>query len=54
MFMLVCVGEVPVVGLPGCVMYATTIVFDLVVPRIVAGEKVARADIAALGPQGCA
>ena len=27
----------PVMGLPGCVMYAKTTIFDLVLPRIAAG-----------------
>jgi len=43
---------VPVLGLPGCVMYNRASIFDLVVPRILAGEEVAREDIAALGHGG--
>ena len=31
-------GDLPVMGLPGCVMYAKRTVFDLVLPRIMAGE----------------
>jgi hypothetical protein len=50
--MLAYIGEVPVVGLPGCVMYARASIFDLVVPRLVAGERVTRADILALGHGG--
>lgn len=30
----------PVMGLPGCVMHAKTTVFDLVLPRILAGERI--------------
>lgn len=52
MFMLAYVDGVPVVGLPGCVMYAKASVFDLVVPRIVAGERPGREDILALGYGG--
>ncbi|TVM16334.1 molybdopterin-binding protein [Oceanidesulfovibrio indonesiensis] len=52
MFMLAYLGNVPVVGLPGCVMYARSSIFDLVVPRIVAGEVVTREDIVALGHGG--
>lgn len=52
MFMLAYLGNVPVVGLPGCVMYARSSIFDLVVPRIVAGEIVTREDIVALGHGG--
>lgn len=52
MFMLARIGDVAVVGLPGCVMYARVSIFDLVVPRIVAGEEVSRDDILALGHGG--
>jgi len=46
------IGTVPILGLPGCVMYYRASVFDLVVPRILAGETVTREDIAALGHGG--
>lgn len=52
MFMLAYRGEVPVLGLPGCVMYYRASIFDLVVPRILAGERPAREDITALGHGG--
>ena len=39
---------VPVMGLPGCVMYAKATVFDLMLPRIAAGVRVTRAEIKAL------
>lgn len=52
MFMLAYLGDIPVVGLPGCVMYARSSIFDLVVPRIVAGEVITREDIVALGHGG--
>ena len=42
----------PVMGLPGCVMYAGATVFDLVLPRIAADVPVTRADLAALGEGG--
>jgi len=42
----------PVMGLPGCVMYAGATVFDLVLPKIAADVPVTRADIAALGEGG--
>lgn len=44
----------PVMGLPGCVMYAGATVFDLILPRVAADVPVTRADIAALGEGGCA
>lgn len=52
MFMLSYIGDVPVVGLPGCVMYSRTSVFDLIVPRLLAGEKISKADINKLAVGG--
>jgi len=49
MFMLAYLGDVPVVGLPGCVMYYKASIFDLVVPRLLAGERLERRDIVRLG-----
>ena len=45
-------GRVPVLGLPGCVMYHKASIFDLIVPRLLAGLDVTAADIAALGHGG--
>ena len=44
--------KIPVMGLPGCVMYAKTTVFDLVSPRIIAGIPVTRKELAHLGNGG--
>lgn len=52
MFMLSYIGDVPVVGLPGCVMYSRTSIFDLIVPRLLAGEKVGKEDINRLAHGG--
>lgn len=52
MFLLAYRGDVPVMGLPGCVMYAKQTVFDLVLPRVMAGEKLSRADLAQYGEGG--
>ena len=52
MFMLSYVGDVPVVGLPGCVMYSRTSIFDLIVPRLLAGEKITKKDIVKLAHGG--
>jgi len=52
MFMVAYIGETPVLGLPGCVMFAKTTVFDLILPRIVAGETITRRDIVKLGHGG--
>ena len=42
----------PVMGLPGCVMYAGATIFDLVLPKVAADVPVKRSDIAALGEGG--
>lgn len=42
----------PVMGLPGCVMFAGATVFDLVLPRIAAGIKVTKKDIVKMGNGG--
>lgn len=52
MFMLSYIGDVPVVGLPGCVMYSRTSIFDLIVPRLLAGERVTKKDINRLAHGG--
>ncbi len=52
MFMLAYLGRIPVMGLPGCVMYSKASIFDLVAPRLVAGEAVSRRDIIGLGHGG--
>ena len=43
---------VPVLGLPGCVMYAKRTIFDLVLPRVMADDPITPEDIAALGEGG--
>lgn len=45
-------GKVPVLGLPGCVMYAKRTIFDLVLCRIAAGIEIRREDIAQMGEGG--
>ena len=52
MFMLAYIGAIPVVGVPGCAMYHKATVFDLVFPRILAGERLTRADMTGLGHGG--
>jgi molybdenum cofactor synthesis domain-containing protein len=52
MFMLAEIGDIPVVGLPGCVMYHKASIFDLVIPRILSGEKITREDITKLAYGG--
>lgn len=42
----------PVMGLPGCVMYAKATIFDLVLPRIAAGVKLNKTDFVMYGEGG--
>jgi molybdenum cofactor synthesis domain-containing protein len=43
---------VPVLGLPGCVMYAKATIFDLVMPRIAAGVRLTKQDFVVYGEGG--
>ena len=52
MFMLSYVQGIPVIGLPGCVMYSKRTVFDLAVPRILAGERLTRMDFVKMAHGG--
>lgn len=52
MFMLSYIDDIPVVGLPGCVMYSNTSIFDLIVPRLLAGERITKQDINQLAHGG--
>ena len=43
---------IPIIGLPGCVMYAKRTIFDLVLPRIMADDPVTKEELATLGEGG--
>lgn len=45
MFLLSYLGDIPMMGLPGCVMFAKKTVFDLVLGRVMTEEKLTKADI---------
>ncbi|MGN1191796.1 MAG: molybdopterin-binding protein [Dorea sp.] len=45
-------GNIPVMGLPGCVMYAKRTIFDLVLPRILSDEILTAEDVNRLGQGG--
>lgn len=44
--------RIPVLGLPGCVMYARRTIFDLVLPRVMADDEITGEEIALLGEGG--
>ena len=52
MFLLAYKGEVPIVGLPGCVMYAKRTVFDLILCRLLAKDAVTYEELCDLGEGG--
>ena len=52
MFLVGYIGEIPVLGLPACGMFHKITVFDLILPRVLCGEKITRQDVAQLGHGG--
>lgn len=52
MFLLGYIKNIPIVGLPGCVMYHGASIFDLVIPRLLAGEKPTRRELQRLAHGG--
>jgi len=52
MFLMAYLKETPVLGLSGCVLHDPVSAFDLLLPRLLAGERVSRSDIIALGHGG--
>ena len=45
-------GDIPIMGLPGCVMYNKRTIFDLILPRVIANDKVTEKDLVSLGEGG--
>ena len=52
MFLYGMLGEKPVLGLPACVFYHKTTLFDVIFPRILVGEPPTRREISLLGHGG--
>ncbi|ABW18648.1 molybdopterin-binding protein [Alkaliphilus oremlandii] len=52
MLLVAYLDDIPVFGLPGCVMFSHTTAFDILLPRVFAGEKIVRRDITRLGYGG--
>jgi len=52
MFLYGRLGDIPVLGLPACVIYHNATVLDVVFPRVLAGERITRRDLAALAHGG--
>jgi hypothetical protein len=45
-------GEVPILGMPACGLFSQATVFDLILPRILSGERIGSAELAELGHGG--
>lgn len=52
MFLVAYIDDVPLLGIPACGMYHRITVLDLVLPRILAGERVGKKELADLGHGG--
>jgi molybdenum cofactor synthesis domain-containing protein len=52
MFMVAYIDKIPLIGMPACGLYHRTTVLDLVLPRILAGEKIGKKELAFLGHGG--
>jgi molybdopterin biosynthesis enzyme len=52
MFLLAYLQGTPILGLSGCVLHDDFSAFDMLLPRLLAGEKIRRADIMAMGHGG--
>ena len=52
MFLLGYFDDMPIMGLPGCVMYAKATIFDMILPRVAAGVKLTKHDFVEMGEGG--
>ena len=52
MFMMADIDGVPILGIPACGLYHQTTILDLILPRILTGERLNRRDIAQMGHGG--
>ncbi|MES0351143.1 MAG: molybdopterin-binding protein [Desulfobacteria bacterium] len=52
MFLVAYLGDVPLLGVPACGLYHRITVLDLVLPRILVGERIGKKELAFLGHGG--
>jgi hypothetical protein len=52
MFMLASLRDAPVLGIPACGLFAAATIFDIIYPRILAGDRITRKEIAKIGHGG--
>jgi len=52
MFLVAYLGDIPLLGVPACGLHHRITVLDLILPRILAGERIGKAELAFLGHGG--
>ena len=52
MFLVAYIGDVPLLGVPACGLYHHITVLDLLLPRILAGERIGKEELAFIGHGG--
>jgi hypothetical protein len=52
MFLYAELNGIPILGAPGAVIFNQATIIDLMLPRVLAGEKISREDIVELGHGG--
>jgi hypothetical protein len=52
MFLTAYIGDIPLLGVPACGLHHRTTVLDLVLPRILAGDKIGKKELAFMGHGG--
>jgi molybdopterin biosynthesis enzyme len=52
MFMTARLSGIPILGIPACGLYHETTLLDLILPRLLAGERLGRKEIARMGHGG--
>jgi hypothetical protein len=52
MFLVAYIDDIPLLGVPACGLYHRTTVLDLVLPRLLSGERIGKAQLAFLGHGG--
>ncbi len=52
MFLMAYLGEIPLLGVPACGLHHSITVLDLILPRVLAGERIGKAELSFLGHGG--
>ena len=52
MFLIAYIDDIPILGVPACGLYHKTTILDLILPRVLAGEKIKRQQIIEMGHGG--